>query len=85
MEKIREKLELVLVYTAPDKMTAELLRGFLESNGIKSLIEANPGPEGAFLGGYGGSAPFNPWQLYVAKENVEKANEILKDFNEGTK
>ena len=77
-----EKLELALAYTAPDKNTAELLKGLLEANGIKTLIEANPGPEGAFMGGYGGSAPFNPWLVYVSAENMSKAKEILKDYGE---
>lgn len=76
-----DKLELELIYTAPDKITAEMLKGLLESNGIKTLIGANAGPEGGFMGAYGASAPFNPWLVYVAKENTDKASEILKDFD----
>jgi len=32
------------------------------------------------LGAYGASAPFNPWLVYVDKDSVKEANEILKDF-----
>ena len=74
-------LKLVHVYTAPDKMTAELLKGLLESNNIKTLIQGNSGPEGGFMGTYGVSAPINPWLIYVSEENTPSAKEILLDFD----
>ena len=73
--------DLVHIYTARDKIIANLIKGFLESNKIRVLIKANPGPEGVFLGRFGGSAPFNPWLVYVKKDNVQEAKKLLDGFN----
>ena len=72
--------DLIHIYTAPDKITAELVKGFLKDNHIKALIKANPGPQGAFLGEFGGEPPINPWLVYVLKDKRDEAKEILKNF-----
>ena len=74
-------MDLKLVYTTPNKITAEMIKGYLEKHGIKALIEANPGPEGAFLGNFGGHAPFNPWLVYVKGDEAEEAKKLLSDFS----
>ena len=71
---------LIHVYTAPDKVTAQLVKSFLEENGIKTLIKANPGPHGAFFGGFGGAPLINPWLIYVPRDKERQAKEILKNF-----
>lgn len=73
--------KIVYIYTAPDMMTAELIKNFLENNNIKTLIKANPGIEGAIMGGYGGHAPFNPWLVYVLENKVKEAKKLLENFN----
>lgn len=78
-------LNLEHIYTAPDKYTAEIIKGFLESNNIKALIKPNPGPEGAFMGKFGAHAPFNPWLVYVREDRAKEANKLLKDFDKGNK
>lgn len=74
-----DDLNLVHIYTIPDEATAKLLKNLLESNGIKTLIKANPGPHGAFLGNFGGGALANPWLIYVSKEKAKEAKNILSD------
>ncbi|PIW91890.1 MAG: hypothetical protein CO031_01685 [Candidatus Nealsonbacteria bacterium CG_4_9_14_0_2_um_filter_37_38] len=78
-------LKLVHIYTTPDKISAELIKTFLESYKIKTLIKANPGPEGAFIGAYGGHAPFNPWLVYVLENKEKEAKDLLKVFNKRQK
>ena len=73
-------MDLELIKTVPDKITAEMIKGYLEKHGIKSLIQANPGPEGAFMGNFGGHAPFNPWLVYVQKEKAEETKRLLNNF-----
>jgi len=74
-------MDLKLVHTTPDKITAEMVKGYLEKYGIKALIKANPGPEGAFLGKFAGHAPFNPWLVYVKEDKVKEAKKLLVDFS----
>jgi hypothetical protein len=77
-----EDLKLIHIHTTPDQATAELVKGFLESNNIKAFIKANPGPDGAILGEFGGHAPFNPWMIYVSEDKAEEVKKLLDDFNE---
>ena len=74
-------MDLKLVHTTPDKMTAELVKGFLEGNNIKTLIKADSGSEGAFMGNFGAHAPFGPWSVYVLKDKAEEAKKLLSDFS----
>jgi len=73
--------KLVHIHTSPDKMEAELLKGFLEENGVKVLLKPNPGPHGAFLGAFGGSPPFDPWLIYVWEDAVEEAKTLVASFS----
>ena len=80
-----DELKLIHMHTTTDKMSAEVVKGFLKSNNIKSLIKANPGPEGAFLGRCGGSAPMNPWMVYVTEDKAEETRSLLNDFEKEEK
>ena len=73
--------KLVHIHTSSDDMTAQLVKGFLEGNGIKVLIKPNPGSHGAFMGGFGGAPPFDPWLVFVWEDRVEEAIRLVADFN----
>lgn len=71
---------LIHIYTTPDKVTAQLVKSLLEENGIKTMVKANPGPHGAFFGGFGGAPLINPWLICVSQDKEKQAEEILKNF-----
>ena len=72
--------DLIQIYTAPNKGMADLLKGFLENNGIKTLIQpAYIGLDGS--GGYAGNpavAP-GPWKIYVFKEKEVEARKLIEN------
>lgn len=70
------------IHTTPDEITAELVKGFLESNGVKAIIKPNPGPHGAMLGKMGGLPIFNHWLVYVTQNQEKEARALLKNFKE---
>ena len=71
-------MDLELIKTVPDKITAEIIKGFLEKHDIKVLIQPNPGVHGAFLGTFGCTPPLNPWLVYVPKDKAEKVKKAIK-------
>ena len=69
---------LIHIHTVPDKYTADLVKGFLESNEIKCLIEpSNIGPSGGYAGAPA-VAP-GPWKIYVFKEKELEARKLIED------
>lgn len=78
--------DLIHIHTASDKLIAELVKGFLKSNGIESLIRpAYIGLQGVVVPGTGGPVISGPWRVYVFKNKEEKAKKMLKNFNDGKK
>ncbi|PLX18852.1 MAG: hypothetical protein C0601_03515 [Candidatus Muiribacterium halophilum] len=59
-----------------NRIEAELLKGYLESEGVKAFIEADD---------CGGMAPhlhvLISIKIYVAENELEKAKGLLEDFN----
>jgi len=71
-----KNLNLINVYTASDKITAELIKGFLESHNIKTLIQPSR------IGSFRAAKPSDKdWQVFVPKKNENEVKELLKDFN----
>ncbi|UCC94764.1 MAG: DUF2007 domain-containing protein [Candidatus Omnitrophota bacterium] len=75
--------ELVVIKTFPYRHDAELARGLLESEGIKAIISADDqagyAPHLLSTRGKKGMA-----RLLVKKEDIEKAQEILKVLDQPT-
>jgi hypothetical protein len=74
------EVESVAVYAAPDQMTAEIVRGALEAEGIPAVIgEQVTGAMGPILPvgeGYWG-------EVHVPASLAEQARDIIKAFEEG--
>jgi len=68
---------LITVKTYPDKIEAELVKGVLESKGIKAMVSADDagGMNPALLWATGGV------RLLVKKNDIQKATEILESFS----
>ena len=68
---------LVCIKTYPDRTEAELVKGVLESKGIKAMVSADDagGMNPALLWATGGV------RLLVKKNDIQKAVEVLKSFN----
>lgn len=69
--------KLVLLRTVPDKITAELEKGFLQENGMKAMIKPDPQASGVFMGVFGGFSPMSPWTIYVKETDAQAAKELL--------
>ncbi len=74
---IKKMKDIVKIQTG-DSILINRIASLLEENNITSLTRDNA--ESARLAGYG--APQNSVELYVNKEDEERALEILGDFNE---
>ena len=68
---------LITIKTYPDRIEAELVKGVLESKGIKAMVSADDagGMNPALLWATGGV------RLLVKKNNVQMATEILESFS----
>lgn len=73
---------LVQVYTASEKGSADLVRAYLKENGIKSLIKVDSGPGEAIFGNFGAHSPLSGWEVYVLESEEKKAKELLSKFEE---
>ena len=69
--------DLVQIYTAPNKSIADLIKGFLESNGIKTLIQPAHNDGGI---PYSPAIAFGSWKIYVFKEKEEEAKKLIEDY-----
>jgi len=70
--------KLICIKTYPNRIDAEIAKGFLEKNGIKAIISADDA---------GGILPNLLWstggaKLLVKKEDKEAATRFLSDRNE---
>ena len=68
---------LIAIKTYPDRIEAELVKGVLESKGIKAMVSADDagGMNPALLWGTGGV------RLLVKKNDVQMATEVLESFS----
>ena len=67
---------LITIKTYPDRTEAELVKGVLESKGIKAMVSADDagGMNPALLWATGGV------RLLVKKKDIQKAIEVLESF-----
>jgi len=68
--------DLVRIKTYQSRIEAELVKGFLESKGIKAMVSADDagGAHPALLWATGGV------RLLVKKKDIQKAIEVLESF-----
>ena len=68
---------LITIKTYPDRIEAELVKGVLESKGIKAMVSADDagGMNPALLWATGGV------RLLVQKRDIQKATEVLESFS----
>ena len=69
--------DLVRIKTYQSRIEAELVKGFLESNGIKAMVSADDvgGMNPALLWATGGV------RLLVKKNDIQKAIKVLESFH----
>ena len=69
--------DLVRIKTYQSRIEAELVKGFLESNGIKAMVSADDvgGMNPALLWATGGV------RLLVKKKDIQKAIKVLESFH----
>ena len=69
--------DLVCIKTYQSRIEAELVKGFLESNGIKAMVSADDvgGMNPALLWATGGV------RLLVKKKDIQKAIKVLESFH----
>ncbi len=71
--------EYVPVYTANGTLAAEMIRGFLESQGIPAMIRGeSAGSAYGFTMG-----PMGEVEIYVPQSRAEEAEGLLNDMEEG--
>ncbi|MEF8847357.1 MAG: DUF2007 domain-containing protein [Candidatus Paceibacterota bacterium] len=75
-----KKSDMIQIYNAEDRSSAELVKGYLENNEIEALIEMDSSR--GIHGNPGGDSPLVGWKIYVSKEKEEQAKELLKEFKE---
>lgn len=68
------ELELIKIFTAQDNLQAEMIINLLEDNHIPAL-KKDLGNAG-LMNLYGGNSKFGE-EIYVAKNNIEKATDLL--------
>jgi hypothetical protein len=68
-------MKLIPIHTSPNEIQARLIKGYLENNGIKSIIR----PDSlTFRGRFSGTTLHDAeWMIYVRKDQAEKAKKIL--------
>ncbi|MCH7828879.1 DUF2007 domain-containing protein [Patescibacteria group bacterium] len=68
---------LITIKTYPDRTEAELVKGVLESKGIKAMVSADDagGMNPALLWATGGV------RLLVKKKDIQMATEVLESFS----
>lgn len=78
-----EDIEPVVVYYADDELTANMLKTYLEDNGIEAYVNPSGIPmHPGVLDGWGGSY----WgQIVVEEHNFHEARELIKDYLENVK
>jgi len=72
------------VHSVEGKINAQMVKDLLEKNGIDSYMEPNNASMGIGKGGIfaGRLAPNQAdyyWEIYVPKEDVEKAKKLISD------
>lgn len=76
-------MELIAVYKAENEMSAELTKGFLESNGVKAVTLSSNEYYAAYSARYNPNTPNRPWEVFVNMKDKEKAFELLKERDDG--
>jgi len=79
MNNKREQSRWIKIFRAPNEVEASLLKGYLESKGIKANVI--PDTTSAFMGRYAGTRPATlPHYLFVEEGKAEEAKELLESL-----
>jgi Putative prokaryotic signal transducing protein len=75
-------MKLVEVYKAANETEARTIHGFLASNSIKSIVEAESSgpPIGGMFPTGGTTLHLVPWSVSVPAEKVDEAKRLLSEF-----
>lgn len=79
------KEDYVPIHSVEGKLTAKMVRDFLEENGMDSYAEPNCSAMGIGLEGIisGKLAPAQSktyWKIYVSEQDAQQARELIKGF-----
>ncbi|MCR4656696.1 MAG: DUF2007 domain-containing protein [Lachnospiraceae bacterium] len=78
MNKITEDDDLIKVANVSDMVEAELLKGYLESEGISCFLKDAYAP-GQYLRVLGWGSPFGT-DVFVSRDNADPARRIIDEY-----